>query len=73
MNKHNVKYWETETGFMLAEWADRALDDDDRYADDSIIITVTHEKTDNPIADLKRLNGKMAEAYDQWLTDTGRR
>jgi hypothetical protein len=71
MNKQNIKHWEKD-GKLYSEWADRALDDDDRYTPDGIVITV-----DIVIADFAskvvaegKLYNKMWAAYDQWIKET---
>ncbi len=65
MNKlHNVKYWESD-GHLFAEWSDRALDDDDRYTDDSIFITV-----EVPVEEgMGSLWARMYEAMDRWIKE----
>ena len=65
MNKQNVKVWKY-AGKLKAEWSDRALDDDDRYKKDSIMITVEVDADRGERA----LWSEMAQAYDQWVRDT---
>lgn len=65
MNKQNVKIWEAE-GTLYAEWADRSLDDDDRYSDTSIILAVSVPVEQGE----KKLMAEMARAYDQWIYRT---
>ena len=66
MKKENVVlYGETETE-LTAEWADRALDDDDRYeADDTIFIRVSVPKEQGR----KALNTQLHKAYDEWIEE----
>ena len=67
MNKQNIKTWEAD-GELYAEWSDRALDDGERYAPDSIILTVSVpiEKGE------KYLMGAMAQRFDLWINETRR-
>ncbi len=51
---------------MWAEWSDRSLDDEDRYAGDSIIIKVSVPKEQGE----KALWSAMALALDEWMRDT---
>ncbi len=64
MNKHNVKVVQAP-GHWLGEWADRAPDDDERYADDAIIITAMGETE-------KQMWANLANAYDRWIDETRR-
>ncbi len=67
MNKQNIKTWE-EDGHLFAEWGDRSLDDDDRYAKDSIILTA-----DVPVEEgEKALMARMCMVYDDWIDETRR-
>lgn len=59
-----VLYGETDTE-LTAEWSDRALDDDDRYADDSVFIRVSVPKEQGRGA----LNARLYEAYDRWIKE----
>lgn len=69
MNKQNIKYW-YEGDSYFAEWADRALDDDDRYAEDSIIIKVFVPATHDERIDRKNVNTLMFKKYDEWIKAT---
>lgn len=69
MNKDNIKYW-YEGDQYHAEWADRALDDDDRYEDDSIIICVSVDATGDKNKDEKNVNTEMCAALDKWFEET---
>lgn len=62
MNKHNVIVTE-QNGEFIAEWADRAPDDEDRYAPDAIILKA-RGKTE------KEMWADMALAYDTWFKKT---
>ena len=62
MNKQNIKTWQ-EGDEVVKEWADRSLDDDDRYADDAIIL-VARGKDD------KAAQTEMVILYDQWIRET---
>lgn len=62
MHKNNVLYGETED-MLTAEWCDRALDDEDRYAEDSIFIRVQVPKERGR----KALNTELHKAYDEWV------
>ena len=63
MNKiKNVLYGETDTE-LTAEWSDRSLDDEDRYEDDSIFITVSVPKE----LGYKALNTQLHKAMDEWM------
>ena len=64
MNKQNIKTWE-DGGQVFKEWADRALDDDDRYADDSIILVASGP-------DEKSAMTAIVNAYDNWINETRR-
>ena len=65
MNKRDsVLYGETETE-LTAEWSDRALDDDDRYAEDSIFIRVSVPKEQGR----KALNSQLHKAMDEWIEE----
>lgn len=64
MNKLNVIYTESD-GMLHAEWSDRALDDDDRYAEDSIFIRVSVPAEQGP----KALNMALHKAYDEWMEE----
>ena len=62
MNKQNVKV--TQDGdTWLAEWCDRALDDADRYAPDSIFLYAEGGTE-------KEMWANMAFVYDQWMLET---
>ena len=65
MNKKNIKTWERD-GRLYAEWADRAVDDDDRYTHDTVFVEVNVPVT----AGERALWSEMAQAYDQWVQDT---
>ncbi len=69
MNKKNIKQWE-EDGYLFAEWADRSLDDDDRYEDDSIILVVKTPLIEDKNKQEKNINTLMSEKYDQWVRET---
>ncbi|MBT7538608.1 MAG: hypothetical protein HN683_04670 [Gammaproteobacteria bacterium] len=71
MNKNNIKHWE-ENGKLYSEWADRALDDDDRYEPDSICICVEVTLVDYDTREIAEgiLYRKMWDAYDAWVLDT---
>ena len=61
--KNNVLYGETEDT-LTAEWADRALDDEDRYKrDDTIFIRVQVPKEHG----IKALHTELHKAYDEWI------
>ena len=62
MNNHNIKTWK-EDNLVHAEWADRSPDDEDRYADDSIII-VGYGTTE------KEARSMLSAKYDQWIRET---
>lgn len=58
-----VLYGETED-MLTAEWADRSLDDEDRYLDDTtIFIRVEVPKEQGR----KALNTQLHKAYDEWM------
>ena len=61
---HNVKYGETPT-MLTAEWSDRALDDEDRYEEDSVFIRVESPKA----LGKKALMAALYEAYDAWIKE----
>lgn len=62
MNKqYSVLYGETDTE-LTAEWADRSLDDDDRYEDDTIFIRVSVPKEKGR----KELHTQLHKAMDEW-------
>lgn len=66
MNKQVVLYGETETT-LTAEWADRALDDEDRWTDPTTIfirVEVAKERG------RKALNMELHKAYDEWMEET---
>lgn len=65
MNKHNVEVWE-ENGELIAEWADRAPDDEDRYAKDSVILIAKVPASGT----MKQLWSEMATVYDRWIRET---
>lgn len=65
MNKQNIKTY-NRAGKLWAEWSDRSLDDEDRYAGDSIIIKVSVPKEQGE----KALWSAMALALDEWMRDT---
>lgn len=69
MNKKNVKY-SRKGDFMFAEWADRALDDEDRYNEDGTVIEVSAPICDCERLTKKRVNSLLDEAYDQWIRET---
>ena len=60
MNKYNVII--THKNPWKAEWADRAPDDDDRYASDSIIITAKGLTE-------KEMWANLSQAYDEWMRE----
>ncbi len=62
MNKTNIKTWQ-EGDEVVKEWADRALDDDDRYAEDAVILVARGK-------DEKSAQTEMVILYDQWIRDT---
>ncbi len=68
MNKYNIKTW-VDGDLMFAEWADRAPDDDDRYASDGIVIVVSAGIGENTE---KRLMTEMSSALDRWYKETRR-
>jgi hypothetical protein len=60
-----VLYGETED-MLTAEWADRSLDDEDRYLDDTtIFIRVEVPKEQGR----KALNTQLHKAYDEWIEE----
>lgn len=64
MNKQNVII-EESGGMLRAEWSDRAPDDEDRYSDDSIFITV-----EVPVEEgMGSLWARMYEAMDRWIKE----
>jgi hypothetical protein len=69
MNKNNIKYWSKNDRYY-AEWSDRALDDDDRYEDDSIILTVSCDAVGDERLDKKNVNTLMFRKYDEWIRET---
>ncbi len=69
MNKKNVKYW-IEGDQIFGEWADRALDDEDRDLPDTVKITVSRYTSDNPVWDQLLIESDLLKEYDQWVEDT---
>ena len=65
MNKQNVKTWQ-EDGRLHGEWADRSLDDDDRYADDAVIITADVPAEGGE----KALMAALYNKFDEWIEAT---
>ncbi len=69
--KKNIKMWDNDWT-LHAEWSDRALDDEDRYAEDSIIlhvwINIDPNLTDRE--NKKKLMAKMFDAYNEWIQET---
>lgn len=63
MNKRNVKV-STDGKTWSAEWADRALDDDDRYEADDTIFVRAEGSTE------KQMWGNLALALDNWYRET---
>lgn len=59
-----VLYGETED-MLTAEWADRSLDDEDRYCEDTIFIRVEVPKEQGR----KALNTQLHKAYDEWMEE----
>lgn len=57
----SVKYWE-EDGQWFAEWSDRALDDEDRYEEGSIIMIAT-----GPTRELAR--SRVLDKYNAWINE----
>ena len=60
--EHNVVYGETD-GDLTAEWADRAIDDADRYSDDTIFIRVAVPKDAGRAA----LDAALDSAFKRWV------
>ncbi len=64
MNKANVLVFTYhERGIVAGEWADRAPDDDDRQASDTIFIYAEG-------ATEKEMWAKLSLAYDEWVRST---
>ena len=65
MNKQNVKVT-FKDDFYIAEWADRSLDDEDRYKEDDTIFLWASGQTE------KEMWTNLAYVYDRWIDDTRR-
>ena len=70
MNKQNIIYTTNPGGDITAEWCDRATDDDDRYAKDSIIITAHAKFRKDERHTRKDVNTALTNAYDAWVFNT---
>ena len=70
MNKTNIIIWEDED-YLIAEWADRSPDDEDRYKEDAIIIEVEVDLLAFDTYELaeKKLMACMCMKYDEWVSE----
>lgn len=66
MNKHNIVYFNRGVN-RVAEWSDRAPDDDDRGQAGAI--TLSAQGRADEVTD-EQLLTELVNKYDQWITDT---
>lgn len=62
ISKRNIKYW-ADGDLFYAEWADRALDDDERYREDAIIFTASVPRQKYEQDEAKKA---VTEMFNEW-------
>lgn len=62
----NTRFW-TDDAQCHAEWGDRALDDDERYAPDSLIFTASVPRAEEAEAIVR---ARLIDQLNDWIART---